>query len=175
MFADGSFPVSVDRQLIRAAASDKRSPKELAAATNGMLKPEQARARLEVLLDESDWLTYVQERRLLVLNMRELLDTTSKDALKAGDSNARRMYLDTLKAIADRLDKTQINLDDVSDKIEESHARFWFASLAAGLQAISVELERRGVSVPKEEFVEVLTIGSEAGLAELGRNIATPE
>ena len=175
MFEDGSVPRSVDQQLIRAAASDKRSPRELSAAVGGQLSPERARMRLEELLDDSDYLTYVRERRLLILNMRELLDTTAKDALKGNDSNARRMYLDTLKAIADRLDKTQINLDDVSEKIEEAHGRFWFASLAAGMQAISVEFERRGVTLPKEEMFEVIAIGSEAGLAELGHNIATPE
>lgn len=175
MFEDGSVPRSVDQQLIRAAASDKRSPKELSAAVGKQLSPERARMRLEELLDESDYLTYIQERRLLVLNMRELLDTTAKDALKGGDSNARRMYLDTLKAIADRLDKTQINIDDVSDKIEEAHGRFWFMSLAAGLQAMSTELERRGIEVPKDQFVEILSVGSEAGLLELGRNIATAE
>lgn len=162
MFADGSFPVSVDRQLIRAAASDKRSPKELAAATNGMLKPEQARARLEVLLDESDWLTYVQERRLLVLNMRELLDTTSKDALKAGDSNARRMYLDTLKAIADRLDKTQINLDDVSDKISNAQAKVLADMAWVAIQHLRSELKDR-YGTDDDEIDGLLAEGLELG------------
>lgn len=175
MYEDGSVPLSVDRQLIRSAASEKRSPRELSNAVGKQLTPEQARARLETLLDESDWLTYVQERRLLVLNMRELLNSATKDAVTGGDANARRLYLDTLKAIGDRLDKTQINLDDVSEKIEEAHGRFWFASLAAGLQAMGLELERRGITIPKDEIVEVLTVGSDAGLLELSRNIATAE
>ena len=176
MFEDGSVPRSVDQQLIRAAASDKRSPRELSAAVGRQLSPERARMRLEELLDDSDYLTYVKERRLLILNLRELLDTTAKETLKTGaDNNSRRIYLDTLKAIADRLDKTQINLDDVSDKIEEAHGRMWFTSLAAGLQAMSLELERRGNYVPKEQVVEILSVGSEAGLAELERHIATPE
>jgi len=152
MFEDGSVPRSVDQQLIRAAASDKRSPRELSAAVGGQLSPERARMRLEELLDDSDYLTYVRERRLLILNMRELLDTTAKDALKGNDSNARRMYLDTLKAIADRLDKTQINLDDVSTKLSSAFAQVMAEAIGNAFDAIPKALQTRGMVLDMEEL-----------------------
>ena len=152
MFEDGSVPRSVDQQLIRAAASDKRSPRELSNAVGKQLSPERARMRLEELLDDSDYLTYIQERRLLILNLRELLDTTSKHALKGNDSDARRMYLDTLKAIADRLDKTQINVDDVSTKLSSAFAQVMAEAIGNAFDAIPKALQTRGMVLDMEEL-----------------------
>ena len=162
MFEDGSVPRSVDQQLIRAAASDKRSPRELSAAVGGQLSPERARMRLEELLDDSDYLTYVRERRLLILNMRELLDTTAKDALKGNDSNARRMYLDTLKAIADRLDKTQLNVDAVTDKINTAQARVLADMAWVAIQHLRSELKDR-YGTDDDEIDALLAEGLELG------------
>jgi len=153
MFEDGSVPRSVDQQLIRAAASDKRSPRELSAAVGRQLSPERARMRLEELLDDSDYLTYVQERRLLILNLRELLDTTAKETLKTGaDNNSRRIYLDTLKAIADRLDKTQINVEDVSTKLSSAFAQVMAEAIGNAFDAVPKALQTRGMVLDMEEL-----------------------
>lgn len=154
----------IDRQLIRAAASDKRSPKELSKAVNGILSPERAAARMLELLDESDWLTVVQERRLLILNLRELLDALYEDAVTHKDLKAMAEYRKTLESLADRILGASINLDDVTTKLTRAYAASFAKAIGAAFDGMPAALEARGIDIEMHEiegvFQEVLPLAS---------------
>lgn len=142
----------IDRQLIRAAASDKRSPRELSKAVNGLLSPEKAAARLIELLDESDWLTVVQERRLLIMNLRELLDALYEEAITHKNPKLIGEYRKTLENLADRILGATINLDEVSTKLTNAYAKTMADAISAAFQALPLEMADRGMEL---DMVEV--------------------
>lgn len=152
----------IDRQLIRAAASDKRSPKELSKAVNGLLSPEKAAARLIELLDESDWLTVVQERRLLIMNLRELLDALYEEAITHKNPKLIGEYRKTLENLADRILGATINLDDVTTKLTRAYAEHFAKAIGAAFDQMPKALEEAGVTIDMEEingvFQEVLPV-----------------
>lgn len=142
----------IDRQLIRAAASDKRSPKELSKAVNGLLSPEKAAARLIELLDESDWLTVVQERRLLIMNLRELLDALYEEAITHKNPKLIGEYRKTLENLADRILGATINLDEVSAKLTSGYAQHFAKAIGAAFDGMPKALEARGIVIEMEEI-----------------------
>jgi hypothetical protein len=104
----------IDRLLLQGAASG-RSAKELSALTNGVVKPEEARLRVSALLEERDWLSQAQRKKLLLEDLHVLKDELFDRINRYASTDAVSPLVGVLKEIGNRLDKgdaaTEIDLN----------------------------------------------------------------
>lgn len=149
----------VDQRLLTAAVSEKRSAKALSDAVNGFLTPEQALLRLKELLSDSNPLSDMEERRLLVLDARRVMGILN-DSVEAGDVKAMETYRKYLTTVADRLDKAMVNVDLISTKLTTAYAQTMADAIVAAFSQVPKALEERGIEVDMIEvegvFQEVL-------------------
>lgn len=140
----------VDQRLLTAAVSEKRSAKALSEAVNGFLTPEQALLRLKELLSDSNPLSDLEERRLLVLDARRVMGLLNEN-VEAGDVRAMETYRKYLTTVADRLDKAMVNVDLISTKLTTAYAQIMADSVLAAFEAMPKALEERGLVLDMEE------------------------
>lgn len=140
----------VDQRLLVAAVSEKRSAKELSAAVNGFLTPEEALLRLKQLLSDTNPLDDVEERKLLVLDARRVMGILN-DSVEAGNTQAIETYRKYLTTVADRLDKAMVNVDAISTKLTTAYAQVMADSVLAAFEAMPKALEERGIVLDMEE------------------------
>lgn len=157
---------SVDRRLIRAGAK-YASAQELSDATLGMLTPAQAQDRLLELLESKTILDEVKERRLLLIQMAEHLDwmKTQRDNPKSWTAIAR-MY----KVLSDQIERSTINLSDVTGKLASEHAMYYVDALTIGFEKIVRAIaERDDIILEEEEVLELTQVGASASREYLDR------
>lgn len=151
---------ALDRKLIRQASSDKRTPKELSAAVGGIWSPEECLARLIELTDSADYLTIQREKRLTLLNAREMLDSMHDDVIRLGDNKARDTYMKLLNSIMDMLERVNVDITSVSDKLTPLYAEVMVQAIVKAFEDLPAKLEERGVVIEMREiegaFREVL-------------------
>lgn len=151
----------VDQRLLVAAVSEKRSAKELSAAVNGFLTPEEALLRLKQLLSDTNPLDDVEERKLLVLDARRVMGILN-DSVEAGNTQAIETYRKYLTTVADRLDKAMVNVDAISTKLTSAYAQVMADAIVAAFNKIPEALDQRGVVLDMIElegvFQEVLPL-----------------
>lgn len=161
---------AADRALLKAAMSDKRTPKQLSEALDGWLTPEQAALRLKELLS-GDLLSDLEEQRLVLLDARIHLERLD-EMIESGNLKALPEYAKLLRFIAERLDKASLNVDQIDTRIHEDHGKYWFMSLMAAYQVMAQQMSELGVEIGNEQKYEIIQISSDAGMAELEQHIA---
>lgn len=156
----------IDRRLIRAAASGHRSGNALAEAVNFLYSPEWCLNRLLEILDENDILSEANDRRLLVLNVRDITESVRQDyenarGMKGNAANAK-VLLDALKLIDNITNGPQIDVDAIQVKISTGMAKIMADSIEAAQHIAAKELSER-YAIPMEEvdgvFMEALPLG----------------
>lgn len=150
---------SIDRRLISAAAR-YASAEEMSEAVMGKLTPAQCLERVNYLLDAKTPSDEIRERRLLLISMAEHLDWLKTKRDDPGSwSSLARMY----KVLSDQIERTNINVSDMSTKLASDHARFFMDAIAIGFdKVIKAITERDEIVIPDEEVIELLEIGASA-------------
>jgi len=102
---------AIDQQLLRSAVAGKQSPADLSAAVNNLLTQDEAVLRLkEIRAGQNLW--DLEDQRFFILQeLRSSLDMARQ--AYADNPKLGKNYLDTLRLIGDRLDKTQTNVNHV--------------------------------------------------------------
>lgn len=157
---------SIDRRLMRAAAK-YASPEEMSEAVMGQLTPAQCLVRRDEILASKTTMDEVQERRMLLINMAEHLDwmKEKRDNPKAWNAIAR-----TFKLVSDQIERSNVNVDDVSTKLAEEHARMFVEGISVGFAMLLKAMSERGISeIPAEDQPELLAIAA----AESSRYLET--
>ena len=147
----------VDKILLRGAASGK-SPKELSALTNGVVKPAQAAARVLEILDSRDWLTEAHQRLLLTDSLMDLHDTLYERAIEFRDLDAAKPLLSVLTLIDKRLSTDKFDLQKAMTEISRAHAGLMLAGISTALERSFLELEKRYPDVKKSELTEIFQL-----------------
>jgi hypothetical protein len=149
---------SVDRRIIR-SASKYATPEEMSDAVLGQLTPAQCVDRLHHLLNSRTILDEVQERRLLLISMAEHLDWLQS---KRGDKDSWAAIGRGYKLLSDQIERTNVNVTDVSTKLAESHAQTYVEAYTMGFNALLKILAERDmleVEPTLDEVQELMMIG----------------
>lgn len=147
---------SIDRRLIKEAAKYS-SPEEMSEAVLGKLTPAQCIARVKEILASKTVFDEVEERRLLLISMAEHLEwlTDQRENEKSWPVIAR-MY----KVLSDQVERSNVNVSDISSKLAEDHARYFTEGYMKGFDAVVKLLaERNNIVVEEDELLEVMQVG----------------
>lgn len=157
---------SIDRRLIRAAAK-YATPQELSDAVLNKLTPAEAQDRVLELLESKTILDEVKERRLLLIQMAEMLDwfREQKDNPKAWAA-IPKMF----KLLSDQIERSQINVNDISGKLASDHAMYFIDALMIGFEKITRAIaEANDIIIPEEDIMDLVQVGSAASKEYLDR------
>lgn len=149
----------MDRRLLRAAAKFA-SANELSEAVLGKLTPAQAQVRVDELLDSKGIYDEIKQRKLLLIQMAEHLDwiKENRDNPKTW-ANISRMF----KVVSDQIERTNINIEDVSTKLAEDHARMFVEAITLGFDKIlKVMADEQGEILEAEVIQELSEVGVNA-------------
>lgn len=154
---------AVDRRLLKAAAKFA-SPEELSEAVNGQLSPAQAIDRVKVLLSSSDVYSEVEQRRLLLLQMADFV-AYLKEQAHSDNPQAWAALNRGFKLLSDQLERSNINIDDISTKLGKAHARFYMEGFMQGFtEIINVLNEKNIIELDAEEMKQLAHTGVERGM-----------
>lgn len=157
---------SVDRRLLK-AAREYKTPNEMSEAVLRQLTPAQCAVRVQEMLDSKTTLDEVQERRLLVIGMAEHLEWLREQRDNPQSWNAiARSY----KLLSDQIERTNVNVNDVSTKLAEAHAQMYVEAYVLGFNALLKALADKDVIEVEPEIIEEL---SRVGIAESSRYLET--
>ena len=155
---------AIDRRLLKAAAKFA-SPEQLSDAVNGQLTPAQAIDRVKFLLASQDVYTEVEQRRLLLVQMADFMEHLQEQAKDANNPQAWAALNRTFKLLSDQIERSAINIEDVSTKLAKSHARYFVEGYMEAFQEILAALSERGMlEVEPEEMKELAAVGLERGM-----------
>lgn len=133
----------------------------------GQLTPAQAVERLNQILDSVTILDEVKERRLLLIQMAEHLEWMKEHR---GDNKAWGAISRMFKLVSDQIERTNINIDDISTKLAVEHARYFVEAFMMGfdkmLRAVS---ERDDIIIEEHELLELAQVGAKAAEEHLDR------
>ena len=146
-------------------AAKYATPNEMSEGVLGQLTPAQCAERVRELLASKTMLDEVQERRLLLIQMAEHLDWLKSKRDNADSwSSITRMY----KVLSDQVERTNINISDISTKLAEDHARFFADAIVLGFEKMVKALsEREEIVLDDEDFQEILEVGASTSHAYL--------
>lgn len=155
---------AIDRRLLKAAARFA-SPEELSEAVNGQLTPAQAIERVKSLLASQDVYSEVEQRRLLLIQMTDFMEHMKVQAQENNDDKAWSALNRTFKLVSDQIERTNINIDDVTTKLGRAHAQYFVEGYMQGFMEVIDALRSRGmIEIDGEEIKELSRIGVERGM-----------
>lgn len=150
---------SLDRRLLRSAAKYE-SPEQMSERVLGQLTPAQCIDRVKTLLESRTVLDEVEERRLLLISMAEHLDwlRDQRENPKSWNAIAR-----SYKLLSDQIERTNINVNDVSTRLAASHAEYFVNGFMIGFDKA---LSTIAASTDQPIDAEVVSLAIEAGVVE---------
>lgn len=146
---------ALDKILLRGASSHK-SPNELSALTNGVIKPAQAAARVLEILDSRDWLTQAQKRALLIDDLMALKDSLYEKAVKFGSLDAAKPLVTVLTQIDKTLAADKLDVAAALTQINRAQGHMMLEGIEAAFGLAMDELAKRYPQVDRSELSEVL-------------------
>lgn len=152
---------SIDRRLIRAAARYD-TPEQMSEYVMRELSPAQCLDRVNELLKSKSQLDEVQERRLLVLQIAEHLDWLKENR---GDKDTWASISRMYKLLSDQIERTNVNVEDVSVKLAEAHATFFTEGFLLGFNKVLDLLRDRNIIEGELDEAETLEL-VQAGVSE---------
>lgn len=157
---------SLDRRLLRSAAKYE-SPEQMSERVLGQLTPAQCIDRVKTLLASRTILDEVEERRMLLISMAEHLDWLRDQRENPKSWNAiGRAY----KLLSDQIERANLNVNDISTKLAEDHARMFVEGISVGFGVLLKALaERDIIDIPAEDQPELLALAA----AESSRYLET--
>lgn len=164
-------PSSIDRRLLR-AASQRKTAEEMAEIVLHQLTPAQCLERVTTILDSKDYLDEVRERKLLVIEASEWMDwiKSQRDNPKSWAQINR-----AIKVLSDTIERSNINVGDISTKLAVDHARFFAEGFLLGFERVLKALEEREViALDDDEVSELTQLGIEASSEYLDKVTVRP-
>lgn len=160
-------PKAIDRRLVRAAVGFNATPQDLSEAVLGQLSPAEAEDRLHRLLNEVTLLDEVEERRLLLIDMADHLAWMKT---KRDDPKMITALNQAFTMVSKQLDKTQINVSDISTKLAVDHAQYMVDAFLAGFNRILRVIESRGdIIIEESEIQELIEVGMKSSQEQIAK------
>lgn len=164
---------SIDRRLVRAAAAFDKTPEQLSEAVLGQLTPAQAEERLHHILRSITILDEVEQRRILLIQMTEHLEWLKKNRDNPKSWGAINR---TFKLVSDQIERTNINVEDISTKLGVEQARMFVDGFMLGFErTLKVLAERHDeIVIEEEEVMELTQVGVKASQEYIEKVTARP-
>ena len=145
---------SIDRRLL-AQAAKYATPNEMSEAVMGELTPAECVVRVKELLASKTIYDEIEERRLLLIQQAEWLDwlKTQRDNDKSWSAINRAM-----KQMSDQIERSNININDVSAKLSTEHARYFVEGFMLGFNRVLEEISKNEITELSEEYVEEVSL-----------------
>ncbi len=146
----------IDKQIIQ-QANLRRSPEEISVATGGVLSPVEVAARITSIIEARDWLSTLDQKRLILDDMAFMIDKLKKQVeasewLTKDDANTYRTALKDMLAMIDN-----VTLQDEAQmmRISEVHARVMAGAIRLGYERAVFELQKK-YPIDQQEAYEAL-------------------
>ena len=139
----------LDEMLLRLAASGA-SGSEMERQTG--ISAAQAVMHVKKILESRDIWTELERRQLLLYELNELKESLKQNALELKDPQHARLLLQTLTAIAQRLDSEKNKLDVDVLRVTEHQAQVMGKAFDIALEHMKKELLRQYPDVTKGEL-----------------------
>lgn len=145
---------AIDRRLIAAATKIGHTPRDLSDAVAGQLSPVEAQDRVFEILDSITRYDEVQERRLFLLKAGKWLDD-----MMEGHGDDPRVFNSinrAMKLVSDQIERTNIDIDDVSTRLAVAHAEVFVRGILIGVNtALDALREREEIAIEAEVIEEI--------------------
>lgn len=143
------------------AAAKRATAEEMSEAVLGQLTPGECLDRVKTLLSSKDVWDEIEERRLILIEIAEWLDwlKDQRENTKSWASINR-----ALKLMSDQVERSNLNIGDVSTKLAAAHAQFFTDGFLLGFNKVLETLRDREIiegEVEDEEMLELVKIGIE--------------
>lgn len=124
----------------------------------GQLTPAQAEERLHQILANITILDEIEQRRILLVQMSEHL-TWLKD--HRNDPKSWGAINRTFKLVSDQIERTNINVEDISTKLATDHARYFIDGFLIGFEKALKKMQESHdeIVIDEEEVLELTQIG----------------
>lgn len=146
---------SIDRRLILAATKIGHTAQDLSDAVNNELSPAQALARVHELLKSMSIYDENDERKLLYIRMGKWLDdlqeTHGKNLKAAGAINR------AFKLLSDQLERSRVNVDEISLRLAEKHAEYFVTGYRKALDEVLSRIQDESGEILEAEVVQEIT------------------
>jgi hypothetical protein len=162
----------IDRILLRGASSGK-SPEELSALTNGIVKPANAAGRVLAILESRDWLSQAQRKMLLIDDLMALKDVLYSKAVGARDGESAKPLVSVLTTIMKMLDADKLDIAQAMSQINRAHAQIMLQAISLALERSFLELEKAHPEIEKAELVSVFQSAMPAVVLEIESRVAS--
>lgn len=157
---------SIDRRLLKAAAAYKTGV-EMSELVLGKLTPAQCLDRVNQLIDSKTTLDEVRERRLLLVQMAEWVEWLKS---KREDTTSWAAINRAMKLLSDQIERSNVNLTDVSTKLATEHARYFADGYVLGFEKVlRVLAERQEIVIDEDDIQELMEIGASTSSEYLER------
>jgi hypothetical protein len=123
---------AIDRRLLDAAQKIGHSAEDLSEAVNAMLTPAQALARVKEMLGGIAAYDENEQRKLLLIRMSQWVD----DLMEAHGTSSRTIggINRALKLVSDQLERSSMNVNEVSTKLSQAHANYFVTGFMKGFE-----------------------------------------
>lgn len=154
----------LDDTLIHLAASGA-SGEEMEMKT-GIPAP-QAIDHVKQLMRKRDIWTEFEQRQLLLLELHQLKDSLTQNAVLMQDADSARLLLKTLELIGKRLDSESTKINEDIIKLSDFQQKILLRAMDAALNFAKSELAQRYPEVSRQELDELVAEGLQRAKAEL--------
>jgi hypothetical protein len=165
----------LDRRLLE-MASARFNGEMMSGQLGGALSPERCLQRVREILKSVDWLSLVEQKQLVLLDLVELRDILFKiirdqggfksvpdgnggylEVWAEGDPRWTQNLIRALDSMRKIIDSAKLELDGAEIKIRRSHAMAMTDSIELGLRRYTSMIEAKyGITIPTEESMEMM-------------------
>jgi hypothetical protein len=146
----------VDQKLIRLAGK-RMSMEEISHEMGGILTPAECGARISAIIEARDWLSTLDQKRLILDDMAFMVDKLKQQVeaaewLTKDDANT---YRAALKDTLDMIDNVTLQDEAQMMRISEVHARVMAGAIRLGYERAVFELPKR-YDISEQEAFEAI-------------------
>lgn len=181
--------LSVTDKALLAFARRNLSPEEISEEFGGLLTPAQAAQRTREILRSHDWLSQVERRALLLLDMVELKDILMArirseggfvngkkgSAFVNGDPRWSATLVNLLKEMTRMLEGEQGAIDTARAKLRAQHASLMLRAIEAAFRIMARDLMAAHPDIRDDEMAGLLERSLPAAIALVEEQTEQPE
>lgn len=153
----------IDKKLVRLAAQ-KKSLVEISKEIGGVLTPAECGARINDILDSRDWLSVLNQKRLILDDAAWLANKLHSqiDKMEYVNKDDAAVYIRSLKELLGMINDITMQDEATMMRIAEVHARIIAGAIRVGFEDVLARLD-----VPEQDAYIVLEEAMPAAFNEL--------
>jgi hypothetical protein len=134
----------IDKALLQGAAQ-RKSLEEISALVGGVLSPAECGYRINQILESRDWLSVLDQKRLILEDAAMMLDKLRKqmDQTEWVTKDDANTFRQALKDMLEMIDNVTAKDEAQMMRITEAHARVMAQAIRLGYERTLFELQKR--------------------------------